>query len=185
MRTATLLALTLGLGSALGCGKKPAPPPDEGASGEPGKAAPAPADDAAAWRGKQVAALKSNNPDARRAAVDELAWLVGEDPAAGPILVELMKDKGARGRTLTDRVNSTREAAALALYKAGPKGEALLKEKGLPILRDGLSDPARRCANTPRTPSANSARSPSRSPPTCRSSAPTRTRTSGWWPLRR
>ncbi|HEY1190027.1 MAG TPA: HEAT repeat domain-containing protein, partial [Gemmata sp.] len=53
-------------------------------------------------------------------------------------------DKGTNGsgHTRANQINSTREAAARALLKSGPKGEALLKEKGLPILREGLTDPS-------------------------------------------
>ncbi len=79
--------------------------------------------------------------DGRRAAIDELSWLVAEDAEVGPALLEMLKDKSAKGRTLTNQINSPREAAALALLKSGAKGEALLKDKGLAILRDGLNDP--------------------------------------------
>ncbi|MFM8271441.1 MAG: HEAT repeat domain-containing protein [Gemmata sp.] len=144
MRHLPPLALLLGLALVSGCGKKPAAPPDEAKGGDADKGKPAPADDPAAWRAKQFAALKGRSDDARRSAVDELSYLVNEDPEVGPGLIELLKDKGTNGsgRTLTNQVNSVREAAALALMKAGPKGEALLKEKGLPVLRDGLSDPS-------------------------------------------
>ena len=144
MRQFALFALLVGL--ACGCGKKPAPADtDKAADIDKGKVAvaPTPVDEATAWRAKQLAAIKGKT-DARRTAIDELSYLVLEDPEAGPALLELLKDKGnnGTGQTVANQVNSTREAAAMALLKAGPKGEALLKDKGLAILRDGLSDPS-------------------------------------------
>lgn len=144
MRCFALLALLLGIGFATGCGKKPAPPPpDDAKSDNKGKVTAPPVDEATAWRNKQLTAMKGKTDTTRRVAIDELSYLVLEDPEAGPALLEMLKDKGTNGpgRTLTNQINSTREAAALALLKAGPKGEALLKDKGIAILRDGLSDP--------------------------------------------
>lgn len=140
MRCSLLLALAL-CGSC-GCSKKPAAPAPNDPKAEEKQPAPS-AEDPAAWRNKQLAALKGRQDAPRRVAVDELSFLVLEDPNAGPALIELLKDKGTNGsgHTLTNQINSTREAAALALLKAGPKGEALLKEKGLPALREGLTDP--------------------------------------------
>lgn len=128
---------------ALGCGKKPAPAPEPSPEAVKVETRPAEAkEDPGAWRDKQLAALKLRG-DARRAAADELSFLVLEDPAAGPALVEALRDKGTNGggHTVANQLNSTREAAAVALLKAGPKGEALLREKGLPALREGLADP--------------------------------------------
>lgn len=143
MRTLSLSVL-LGASLCVGCGKKPAPAPEEPKPAEKEKPAPAPADETAAWRARQLGALKARPDAPRRAAVDELSFLVAEDPEVAPALIELLKDKGTNGsgNTLANQINSTREAAALALLKSGPRGEALLKERGLPVLREGLSDPA-------------------------------------------
>ncbi len=145
MQYPTFFALLLSLGLTCGCGKKPAPPPpdaEKGADKDKGKVTPPPVDEATAWRTKQLAALKVKEDATRRVAIDELSWLVTEDAETGPALVEMLKDKGTNGpgRTLANQINSTREAAATALLKAGPKGETLLKEKGLAVLREGLND---------------------------------------------
>ncbi|MBY0460156.1 MAG: HEAT repeat domain-containing protein, partial [Gemmataceae bacterium] len=136
-----LLALLVGL--ACGCGQKPKPEPTPDAPGVKGdgKDPGPPPDQAASWRAQQLAGLKLTDDAKRKAAVDELSWLVAEDPEAGPALVEALKDKTASGRPRANRINTPREAAALALVQAGPKGEALLKDKGLAALREGLNDP--------------------------------------------
>lgn len=142
MRSASFLALVFGV-CALGCGKKdvPAPPPDAPAPNE--KTGPDAVEVAAAHRTKFLTGLRSNTQKTRDAAIDELSFLIDEDPAVLPALVELLKDKGTAGsgRTLANQVNSTREAAARALVLS-TKGEAALKEKGLAALREGLTDPS-------------------------------------------
>ncbi|MCI0705182.1 MAG: HEAT repeat domain-containing protein [Planctomycetia bacterium] len=135
-----LFALVIGIGFSLtaGCGKKPDPAPANGET--PGGEAPQ--DPALTARNAHFAKLKTNNQEAKRAAVEDLSWLAEDDPEVLPALVELLKDKGTAGagRTLTNQINSTREAAALTLLQCGKKGEALLKEKGVPILRAELAD---------------------------------------------
>ncbi len=140
MRRLSAFALLFGLllACAGGCGKKPAP-----TAPEPKPEVPAdPAAEAAAERNKHLAVLKTNRPGAR-ASIEELSWLAEDDPAVLPALVELLKDKGTAGsgKTLANQVNSTREAAALAIL-ACTKGDAVMKEKGLPVLRAGLNDPS-------------------------------------------
>lgn len=139
MRSASFLALALGV-CALGCGKKDVPAPPAPAAHE--KPAPDAAEVAAAHRTKYLAGLRSNTQKTREVAIDELSFLIDEDPAVLPALVDLLRDKGTAGtgRTLANQVNSTREAAARALMLS-TKGEAALKEKGLAVLREGLSDP--------------------------------------------
>lgn len=141
MRSASFLALVLGL-SALGCGKKDAPAPLPVAPAAHDKPAPDAAEIAAAHRTKYLTGLRSSAQKTREVAIDELSFLVDEDPAVLPALVELLKDKGTAGsgRTLANQVNSTREAAARALVLS-TKGEAAMKEKGLAVLREGLTDP--------------------------------------------
>jgi HEAT repeat protein len=140
MRHFALCVLVLGIGIALGCGKKPAPAP-AGGGGDGGGGPP---DDPAAARNALFAKLKSNNQEAKRNAAEDLSWLAEDDAEVLPALVELLKDKGTAGagRTLANQINSTREAAAFTLLRCGKKGESVLKEKGLPVLRDGLNDPS-------------------------------------------
>ena len=90
------------------------------------------------------AALKTGRADARRDAADALAELAEEDAEVVPALVELLRDKSnaGPGKTLAAQVSSTREAAVVALLRCGPTGEAALRDKGYPILRDGLADPS-------------------------------------------
>ncbi|AWM41343.1 putative lyase [Gemmata obscuriglobus] len=137
------LLLALALCVACGCGKKPAAPTAEPKTDENTTTAKPHEDGAAERRNKQLAALKNRQDAPRRAAIDELSFLVLEDPGTGPALVELLKDKTTNGpgNTRANQINSTREAAALALLKSGPKGEALLRDKGLSALREGLTDP--------------------------------------------
>jgi HEAT repeat protein len=137
MRHAAPLALLFGLVLAAGCGKTPAPPAPE-------PEAPAVvAGDPAAARNKSLAELKSTNQKVRRAAVEDLSWLAEDDPAVLPGLVEMLRDKGTAraGHTPPNEINSTREAAALAILQCtnGPK---VMKDKGIPVLREGLTDPA-------------------------------------------
>src|SRR5438552_2891916 len=113
----TSLALLFALALASGCGKKPAPAPES--SGTP--QADPPKEDKAAWRAKQLSALRSSNQETRRAAADELSWLVNEDPETGPALLEALKDTSTAGpgQTFSNQLNSTRQAAAVALLKSG------------------------------------------------------------------
>jgi HEAT repeat protein len=138
MRTPALATLALALGLAAGCGKKP--PAPEPPAEQPAAKPPAPPDPAAE-RNKYLAGLKRT--DSRRTSIEELSWLAEDDPAVLPALVEMLKDKttAGPGRTLANQVNSTREAAALAIMQC-TRGEKAMKEKGLPVLREGLSDPS-------------------------------------------
>ncbi len=141
-RLARFVLLCLLLAGA-GCGKKPAPPapPPDDPNPAPGPNPGAP--DTGAERKKMLAGLKHSNQDTRRAAIEDLSWLAEEDTAVVPALIELLRDKGtgATGHTSPNRVNSTREAAALALLKC-TNGEKLMREKGLPVLREELSNPS-------------------------------------------
>jgi HEAT repeat protein len=131
-----LLALAC-LTLAPGCGRKPAPP----------VAGPGGADTPTAGQSERdqwLAALKSGRSDARRDAADALADLAEDDAEVIPALVEALKDKAnaGPGKTFAAQVNSTREAAVLALLRCGPQGETALRDKGYPILREGLRDPS-------------------------------------------
>src|SRR5205814_9592604 len=101
-----------------------------------------PAAEAKAERDRVIATLRSGRSDARQAAIDSAADLADSDPEVIPALVELLKDKTVSGRPFPGQVNSAREAAALALTRCGSKGEAALRDRGLNVLRDGLSDPS-------------------------------------------
>src|SRR4051794_30320320 len=122
---------------AAGCGKKPAPqPPPEEATTEAPSAPEPPEPD------RLLTLLKTKRGEPQRKAADDLAALAESDPAVIDGLVELLRDRtntGA-GTTHPQRVGSVREAAATLLARSGPKGEAALKERGLSILRDGLTD---------------------------------------------
>jgi len=136
------LTITL-LGTlALGCSKQ-APPPVVPEPNEPTVEKKPPADTTASDRAKWLAMLKSKDFKTRQDAADELAEWVKTDPPAIAELLELLKDKSTTGagKILATRINSVREAAALALSRGGPNGEAALKEKGFALLRDGLNDP--------------------------------------------
>jgi HEAT repeat protein len=142
MRRLAPLPLLFGIVLGSGCGgKKPAPQTPEPET--PAKADAPPAADPAAGRTKLLAGLKNTNQEVRRNAIEELSWLAEEDPAVLPALVELLRDKGtaAAGSTLANRINSTREAAALAILQC-TNGNKLMAEKGLPVLREGLKDPS-------------------------------------------
>jgi len=136
-----LLAVLLAL--ALGCGKKkPAdePAPDSGTTAQP-KAPPPPGDEDKAGRDRIIKNLRTGRSDARLATLDALAdWTDDADLIAA--LVELLKDTSATARPFPGQVNSAREAAALALTRIGPRGEAALRDRGLNVLRDGLADPS-------------------------------------------
>jgi HEAT repeat protein len=128
---------------AMGCGKKP-----EATAPEP---EPAPVADVQTpaeppERDRLLAAVKTKQGDARRKAAEAVAALAASDPAIVDALVELLRDPATAGpgRSHPTAITSTREAAAFALLWCGPKGEEALKEKGLPVLREGLSsrDPA-------------------------------------------
>jgi HEAT repeat protein len=140
MRRISLFGLLFGLIVAAGCGKKPAPPPP---ADDPGPGAPAPAADPAAERNKLLSGLKSTNQQVRQTAIEDLSWLAEDDPAVLPALLDLLRDKttAGPGRTLANQINSTREAAALAILKC-TNGAKVMKEKGLAVLREGLSDPS-------------------------------------------
>src|SRR5947209_6221969 len=115
--------------AAVGCGKKPAaPPPAEEETTEEQAAAEQ------SERERLLGLLKSKRGDPQRKAADDLAVLVESDPAVLDGLVELLRDKTNAGAGKTHPLNtgSTREAAALLLARCGTKGEAALKERGLP-----------------------------------------------------
>lgn len=134
MRRICLFAL--GLVVVLGCGKKNADAPEEG------KAVP-PDDPAAIARAQLRGGLVGTKGDARLAAIDAAAARAATDPAMLDVLVELLNDKAnaGAGKTHPSQVTSSREAAALALVKAGPNGQTALIAKGFPILSAGLADP--------------------------------------------
>jgi len=138
MRWLALSALFFGLVLAAGCGKKPAPPVTEESTTNASAAA-----EPEAERNKLVAGLKSTKTETRQRSIEELSWMAEDDPTVLPVLVELLRDKGTAGagRTFSNQINSTREAAAMAILQC-TKGEQVMREKGLPILREGLSDPS-------------------------------------------
>jgi HEAT repeat protein len=123
-----------------GCSKQQPPPPP--AEPENKTDAPPP-DTTAADRARLLNNLKSSNQKIKREAMEELAGWVDTDAESITALLELLKDKptGGPGKIMATQINSTREAAATALYWSGEKGEAALKEKGFAVLRDGLKDP--------------------------------------------
>lgn len=121
----------------LGCGKKPADEPK-------GEAEKAPPDDPQSVARAQLrGGLVTAKGDARAAAIDAAAARAAGDPGMVEVLVELLKDKAnaGAGKTHPNQATSNREAAALALQKAGPPGVAALTAKGFPILAGGLADP--------------------------------------------
>src|SRR3954468_24584067 len=124
MRLSTLVLFGVALLATIGCGKKPAPQPEP----EGPNVKVEPAADPAAERNKHLANLKSRRQDTIRASIEELSWLAEDDPTVVPALVELLRDKGTAGagKTLGNQINSTREAAALAIL-ACTKGEAKMK----------------------------------------------------------
>jgi HEAT repeat protein len=140
--TPPALLLALAFVCAGGCGKKKdGPAPD--AAGGGGGTEPTPAEAATSARTKLLANLKSSNQNTRRDAIEDLSWEAEVDPNVLPALVELLRDtKGVpkvSGRTFANQINSTSEAAALAIMKC-TKGEAVMKAQGLAVLREGLND---------------------------------------------
>ena len=125
-----------------GCGKKPKPAAEpDAAVVEPGKdAEPAEPSDRDLW----LADLKGTHREKRKDAAEALAALAETDEGTRDALIDLLRDKttSGPGKTHPTQINSTREAAAVALMRAGPKGEAILVEKGLTPLREGLADKA-------------------------------------------
>lgn len=135
-----LLLLTCICLVTMGCSKKPPvaePEPHTQANDKT-----PPADTTAKDRAYWFTALKGSNPKARQDATQELAVWVETDPESITSLLELLKDRttAGLGKTHPTRISSTREAAAITLAHGGPKGEAALREKGLPALREGLTD---------------------------------------------
>lgn len=144
MRHLVLFALILAF--TAGCSKKQPPAPPEPAPapapGEPPKKDPPAPDTTAKDRAYWLTALKGTNPKAKEEAALELAAWVETDAESIAALLELLKDRSTTGagKILPTRINSTREAAAVALAHGGPKGEAALKSKGLATLKEGLTD---------------------------------------------
>jgi HEAT repeat protein len=132
------LAVLLAL--ATGCGKKKAEAEPEAGAGPGTSGQVSPADEAKAGRERIVNNLRGGRNDTRQATLDALAdWTDDADLIAA--LVELLKDTTTAPRPVPGQITSAREAAAVALTRIGPKGEAALKDRGLNVLRDGLGDP--------------------------------------------
>ncbi len=131
------VALVFALVLAPGCGKKPAPAPPADAPEPNAPAAPEPPE-----KDRLFSLLKTKRGDTQLKAADDLVVLAESDPAVVDGLVELLRDRttAGPGQTHPQRTGSTREAVAAALLRCGPKGESALVERGLPILREGLSD---------------------------------------------
>ncbi len=136
-RAAAVLAALALLPFPAGCSKKPPEPPPEEAADEPEVP-----EDLSADREKWLASLKKPRTKQMDVAVENLARAAGHDPDVIPALLELLKDPttAGSGETAAGQLSSTREAAAEALRRAGPKGLAALEEKGVPVLIDGLKD---------------------------------------------
>ncbi len=134
MRRAVVL---LAFAVAAGCGKKPAAPPPDAEAPADTPTAPSPPE-----RDQYLTTLKTKRGEPQLKAADKLAALAESDPAVIDGLVELLRDKTNAGakQTHPQRVGSTREAAATLLARCGPAGEKALAERGLPVLREGLSD---------------------------------------------
>jgi HEAT repeat protein len=137
-RPAALLLLLL---LTAGCGKKPGPAPPPEVAVEPPSSGPA-EQNRPTERDKLLADLKSNKAEKRRDAVDAIGPYVEMDEGTRDALLDLLRDKttDGPGKTHPTRITSTREAAAIALLRAGPNGETALTQKGLIALREGLSD---------------------------------------------
>ncbi len=138
MRQLSFLVLFIIVSAGCSKNQPPPPPPAEPETKTDAK----PTDATASDRTKLLNKLKGSNQKARREAVEELAGWVDSDPESITALIELLKDKSTSGagRIMATQINSTREAAATALYWSGDKGEAALKEKGFALLREGLND---------------------------------------------
>jgi HEAT repeat protein len=142
MRRLSQLMFFFALVAFIGCGKKQ-PPPQDPPADTPAPGGPTVQIDPAEGRNKLLAGLKSTNQQVRLTAMDDLSWAAEDDPAVMPALLALLKDKATAGsgRTLANQINSTREAAALAILKC-TGGEKVMKAQGLPLLKEGLTDPA-------------------------------------------
>src|SRR6185312_9543198 len=137
------LVLVVLIGSVVGCGKKPAPPPvvvEDSPAASTDATTPKAAEPS--QRDKLLASLTTKRGAKQREAIYDLATLAATDEATRDALLELLRDKttAGAGKTHPTQISSTREAATVVLLNAGPKGEAILVEKGLPVLRDGLFD---------------------------------------------
>ncbi len=119
---------------ALGCGK-----PKPAAVEEPVEVdvAPPPVDTAPLFK-----KLRSSSPTTQSDAIEALLKLIDKDPNVLPGLLDVVKDRPTKPAPATaSGPTSPRDAAVMALLKAGPKGESLLLDKAMPILLDGLIDP--------------------------------------------
>ena len=136
MRLSYLLALLLVVSLGSGCKKKPPPAPPP----EPEAEATAEVEEPPE-RLKWLKAIQSNRGD-RREAVEALAALADSDPKVVEDLADAMSTatNAGAGKTHPTQPGSVREAAVAALLRSGPKGEAILKERGFAILRGGLTD---------------------------------------------
>ena len=125
-----------------GGGKKAPAAPGANTPGASDPGASEPAKAAASERDQLLTALKTKRGEAQRRAADRLADLAVDDPKAVDALVELLRDRAnaGPGKSTPAGIASVREAAAVALLRAGPPGEAALKERGLAPLREGLAD---------------------------------------------
>ncbi|MFO0797052.1 MAG: HEAT repeat domain-containing protein [Gemmataceae bacterium] len=130
------LLVAAAFAAAVGCGKKPEPPPADAGAPDAAAAPEVPE------RDRLLTQFKTKRGDPQRKAGDDLAALAEADPAVIDAVVELLRDRTTNGPGTThpQRVGSTREAAAMLLVRCGPKGEAALKERGLRALAEGLVD---------------------------------------------
>ena len=135
MRPTRLAFLLLTAFVATGCQKSKPPVEEEAEVPAP----PPPAANVPALLKK----LRSPTASLQLEAIDALGKAAASDPAVVPGLLEALGEKGNRGLgTLKpSEPASTREAAVMALLRCGPAGEAVLVEKGLPVLIAGLTDP--------------------------------------------
>ncbi|WP_020473320.1 HEAT repeat domain-containing protein [Zavarzinella formosa] len=132
-----LFGLAVG-GTLAGCGK----------SSDKPQAAPktVPAETVAEPTGPDVsklaAALKNTRPERLQTAIDMAMQIDARGDNPIPTLIEALKDpnSGGLGETLTEKANSTREAAVMALLKLGPKGKTALISDGVNLLKAGLKD---------------------------------------------
>lgn len=91
---------------------------------------------------KLAAALKNTRPERLQSGIDIAMQLEAQGESPIPTLLEALKDPnaGPLGETSTEKPNSAREAAVLALLKLGSKGKAALVTDGLKVLKAGLND---------------------------------------------